>query len=60
MPEPLTRTAWRDETHALIKRLRRIPDLKHPSVRHLEADLDRLIAYGLEHEYLTPREATAL
>ena len=56
----MTRTAWLAELTALTMRAARLPETKHPAYRALCAKIDRLIEHGLQHEFITIREAETL
>lgn len=53
----MTRTEWNDQRTALAERIDSLPDPEHPAVRGLIRKHDELLAFGLEHAYMTPEEA---
>ncbi|MBT2484800.1 MULTISPECIES: hypothetical protein [unclassified Microbacterium] len=53
----MTRTEWDDQRTALAERIDRFPTRKHPAVRPLIREHDRLTEYGLQHEFISPAEA---
>ncbi|WP_406245847.1 hypothetical protein ACI7YT_12465 [Microbacterium sp. M] len=56
----MSRQEWADKLYPLIAQTARIDPIRaehHPAFRGALRRIDSLIAYGLEHAFITPEEA---
>ncbi len=59
----MTRQEWADQLYPLIAQTARIDPIKaefHPAFRGALRRIDHLIEYGLQHDFITEREAVTL
>lgn len=59
----MTRAEWADKLYPLLAQTARVDPIKaerHPAFRGALRRVDELIEYGLQHDFITEREAVTL
>ena len=59
----MTKSEWQDALYPLIARVARIDPIqaeRHPAFKGALRRIDRLIEYGLQHDFISDREAVTL